>query len=127
MPKNSFTHKPNPWDTTRDSYTKWFANSKLKYFFSKNLKYENLSLWWITNNANKDNTSENKWYRNLKILLNKEKKIDYQKKIFLIIFILKITKNFFRDIIFCFLLKLLFKTRFKKIKKKIVFILQNLI
>ena len=94
MSDNNLVHRTNPWDIARDSYTKWFANSKIKNFFSENIKYKNLSLWWITRNANKDNTVENEWYSRLKILLNKEQKIKYNKKLFFILFIFKFIKNF---------------------------------
>ncbi len=110
--------KKNIWSHTRDSYTDWFAESKLKSFFSKKLSYMNLSLWWITKNADKDNTVENNWYHDLKILLNKEKKIIYDRKLFFFIFTGKLFKNFLRDIIFCLMIKLFFFTRFAKIKKK---------
>ena len=114
--KNLF--EKNSWSYTRDSYTDWFANSKLKIFFSKKLIFKNLSLWWITKNANKDNTVDNEWYHNLKILLNKEKKIFYNRKVFFLLFIAKLFKNFLRDIVFCLMIKLFFFTRFKRIKKK---------
>ena len=113
--KNLF--EKNSWSYTRDSYTDWFANSKLKIFFSKKLIFKNLSLWWITKNANKDNTVDNEWYHNLKILLNKEKKIFYNRKVFFLLFIAKLFKNFLRDIVFCLMIKLFFFTRFKRIKK----------
>ena len=118
MSDNNLVHRTNPWDIARDSYTKWFANSKIKNFFSENIKYKNLSLWWITRNANKDNTVENEWYSSLKILLNKEQKIKYNKKLFFILFILKFIKNFIIDLIFFSLLKILFRTRYKKIERK---------
>lgn len=118
MSDNNLVHRTNPWDIARDSYTKWFANSKIKNFFSENIKYKNLSLWWITRNANKDNTVENEWYSRLKILLNKEQKIKYNKKLFFILFIFKFIKNFIIDLIFFSLLKILLRTRYKKIERK---------
>ena len=52
MSDNNLVHRTNPWDIARDSYTKWFANSKIKNFFSENIKYKNLSLVEIENYLN---------------------------------------------------------------------------
>ena len=36
------------WKKTKKSYLEWLSKTELRTFFSKNLFYENLSLWWLT-------------------------------------------------------------------------------
>lgn len=64
----------NEWNRTRDIYQNWVANTELKDFFYKNIKYDNFSLWWICNLVNKDNELDNSWYINLHNVLSKKKK-----------------------------------------------------
>ena len=65
----------NPWLRTNNLYNNWVANNKLRKFFSKNICYDGLSLWWISRVVSKDNVIENEWYFRLNEYLNKKKNI----------------------------------------------------
>ena len=106
------------WDKTREIYTTWVSNSVLASFFLKNCTYQGFSVWWITNICNKDNTVNYKWYYNLKHFIIDGKKIKYNQFFFFLAFVLRLIKNYLSELIFNFLLKIISKTRFKKINKK---------
>ena len=117
------------WDQTRDLFTDWISNNKVKTFFSKNCVFDGFSLWWITKLCNKDNTYDYKWYYKLKKSLFNNKKTKFNRLTFFLVFTLKLFKNFLRDVIFLILIKLISSTRFKKINKSICFysIMDNLV
>tara|TARA_A100001015_G_C15044050_1_gene742098 strand:- start:5593 stop:7164 length:1572 start_codon:yes stop_codon:yes gene_type:complete len=115
--KDTINKNLKKWDLTRELYTDWVADSKLKEFFTKNCLYEGFSIWWITKICNKNNTSENKWYYDLKENLFEKKNKDFNLYFFLTIFILKFLKNFSRDIVFNSLLKIFSYTRYFKANK----------
>ena len=60
------------WDFTRKSYISWLSNTLLKTIF-KHIKFDDLSLWWVTNLMNKDNRNNIIWYSRLNKKLNNEK------------------------------------------------------
>ena len=62
------------WDYTRKSYIDWLSKTKLRREFTTNIKFGNLSLWWISELMNKDNRNNNKWYFELHKKLNQKKK-----------------------------------------------------
>ena len=103
----------NEWNRTRDIYQNWVANTELKDFFYKNIKYDNFSLWWICNLVNKDNELDNTWYINLHNVLLKKKKI--KKKFNFFINFLKLLKNFFFTLLFNFIIQKLSFTRYLNI------------
>ena len=127
--KASITKNLKKWNQTRDLFTDWVANNKIKPFFSENCVFEGFSLWWITKLCNKDNTYDYKWYYELKKNLFEKKKIKYNRSIFFVVFICKLLKNFMRDIFFLIFIKLFSFTRYKKINKTNCFysILDNLV
>ena len=53
----------------------WLSKTGLRNYFSKNIVFDNLSLWWLTNLIEKDNLNDPLWYNNLHKKLNKEKSI----------------------------------------------------
>ena len=62
------------WDYTRKSYIDWLSKTKLRREFTTNIKFGNLSLWWISELMNKDNRNDNEWYLDLHKKLKKKKK-----------------------------------------------------
>ena len=117
--KGSFKKNYNIWKRTSDLYIEWVANSELRFFFSKKINFENLSLWWVTDICKKDNLLENQWFLDLKknIFENKQKKADKQIY-FNLIFLIKFFKNFIKDLFWYFIIKFLSFTRYKNLKKR---------
>ena len=69
------------WVNTRKAYVNWLTNSILRKKISDEIKFDDLSLWWITSLMDKDNRNDTEWYINLnnpkflKNLIWKAKKI----------------------------------------------------
>lgn len=116
--KDNFKSKYRIWKKTSDLYVDWVASSKLRFFFSENINFESLSLWWATNICRKDNMLGNHWFIDLKQKLFENKKTKYNSFLFILIFFTKFFKNFFFDIIWYSALKFLSFTRFKDIKRR---------
>ena len=98
------------WENTRKIYIEWLQKNNLRIEFSKKIKLENLSLWWLTDLINKDNINEQIWFENLNkkisgITIKKESNYKYYFLLFLKLFkklLVKIIltifiKIFFRD------------------------------
>src|SRR5210317_1526497 len=89
------------WENTRKSFVNWLSECGLRKEFSEKVKFEGLSLWWLTSLLNKDNINEVDWYESLnqKLNLQNKKKFNYKINYFLLIFklirglILKILSN----------------------------------
>ncbi len=96
------------WNKTKKNYLEWLIKNDLKTFFSKNIYYENLSLWWLTKVYEKDALNDHTWFNELNNILNGYHNDQYYKK-----------KNIFSETLKTFL-KLL-KTLFLSIFIKIVF------
>ena len=69
----------NKWDYTRKKYVNWLSETDLRKEFSKKIKFENLSLWWLSDLMSKDNINESEWYIDLNKKLN-HKKNKHQKR-----------------------------------------------
>ena len=93
--KDNFKSKYRIWKITSDLYVDWVASSKLRFFFSENINFESLSLWWATNICRKDNMLGNHWFIDLKQQLFENKKQKYNSFLFILIFFTKFFKNFF--------------------------------
>ena len=65
-------HKEITWESTGNQYVNWLSSSDLRKEFSKNIKYDQLSLWWLTSLIEKDNLNDTTWYKNLFETLKKE-------------------------------------------------------
>ena len=111
-------YKNKDWNFTRNCFLKWLDNNELKKELCKNVRLENLSIWWITRLVDKDIVLDNKWYINLNDKLNK-KKITYNDNFFYLGLILKLLKNFFKNILLISFVKIFFISKKIKIKKKI--------
>ena len=92
-------YKNKDWNYTRNCFLKWLDNNELKKEICKNVRVENLSIWWITRLVDKDIVLDNKWYINLNDKLN-NKKITYNNNFSYLGLITKLLKNFFKNIIF---------------------------
>ena len=57
--------KKKSWEATRKIFINWLSKNQLKKEFSKNLCYDDLSLWWLTNLYEKDNLNYPQWYEYL--------------------------------------------------------------
>lgn len=107
--------KKYSWKLTREIYINWLSDSKLRYVFSKKLKYEDLSLWWISKLMEKDNINETDWFEKLHNVF-RGKKVKIKKSNFLYFFlIIKLIKKFIIKIIFVSLIKILFQEKNKNI------------
>ena len=67
------------WVYTRKSYINWLSKTKLRKEFSEKIKFDDLSLWWVTNLMNKNNRSDTNWYENLNKKLNNKENIELIK------------------------------------------------
>ena len=114
MSKNS----NNSWGKTRKIYINWLSDSELRLEFSKKIKYDNLSLWWLSKLVEKDNENEVEWYENLHKKFNKEKiKLKNNYYIFALL-TKKIFKRFIGKIIFTIFIKVFFKEKKNNLKNK---------
>ena len=100
------------WEKTKFLYLKWLSSNKVKKIFSKKLKYEKLSLWWITNLTLKDSVINNSWYKSLYFKLNYPKKKN--NRFFINFKFLKVFINFFIIIFFSMFCKFVFRKKNKK-------------
>ena len=106
------------WDNTLNAYVNWVANTKLRKYFSEEIKIDNFSLWWVTNICTKDNMLKNQWYYDLKVRLTENKNIKYNKVNFYLIFCTKLLKNFITHFFWFFAIKFLSLSRYKKINRR---------
>jgi len=101
------------WTKTRNLYLNWLSKNKLKNEFFKNIRYENLSVWWITSVVERDNINDSNWYLNLHKRLNGNF-FTITKYKFLY---LKFLRKFFATLIFNFLITFFYKEKFFKYEK----------
>ena len=111
-------YKNKDWNYTRNCFLKWLDNNELKKEICKNVRVENLSIWWITRLVDKDIVLDNKWYINLNDKLN-NKKITYNNNFSYLGLITKLLKNFFKNIIFISFIKIFFSQNNCKIKQNL--------
>jgi len=99
------------WENTRKIYVEWLQKNKLRNVFSKKIKIENLSLWWLTDLVNKDNINEQKWFEDLnKILSGKNIKKESDCKYYFLLF-LKSLKKLLTKIILTAFIKIFFRDK----------------
>ena len=53
------------WENTRKSFVNWLSECGLRKEFSEKVKFEGLSLWWLSDLMGKDNINESDWYIDL--------------------------------------------------------------
>ncbi len=119
--KSSLKNKVLNWEKTGKYYVEWVAKTPLRDYFFKNVNFENFSVWWITNICGKDNVVNNNWYYQLRDILFENEHIVFNKFKFYLIFFIKLIKNFITSLFWCFVIKLIFFTRFNKISRRYCF------
>ena len=97
------------WKRTKDSYLRWLLSTKLKDIFSKNIYYENLSLWWLTRVYEKDALNDNQWFNNLNEKINGINNIEFRKKTNIFFDICKTLFKFLKTIVILFFIKILYQ------------------
>lgn len=103
------------WNKTKKSFLDWLIKSDLKKFFAKNLYYEGLSLWWLTNIYEKDALNNHIWFNDLNKILNNNIKIKpYNNIIF--IEILRLSLKLAKILILLSFVKIFYKNN--NIKKR---------
>jgi len=103
-------YKSKDWNFTRNCFLKWLDNNELKEELCKHIRLENLSIWWMTRLMDKDIVFDNKWYINLNDKLNK-KKNSQNNNFFYLRMIIKLLKNFIKNIFFISFIKIFFKSK----------------
>mgnify|MGYP001436495167 FL=1 len=98
------------WETTRETFIDWLSKNELKKEFAKELCYDDLSLWWLTNLYEKDNVNDTKWFDDLNELLTK-KKIPKNNNIGFILYFLKLTKKLLSSIFFNLFIKIFYSEK----------------
>jgi len=100
------------WLKTNKLYNKWVSKKEIRNFFSENICYEGLSLWWISRIVAKDNVIENDWYIRINKILCGEKS---NHKYNWVIFFLKLCKSFLKNLINLSFFKIIFfyKSKFE--------------
>jgi len=109
----------NNFKKTKKYYLNWLEKTQLRSIFSKNMIFDNFSIWWITKLVDKDNILDNNWYLKLNGILNNQKVEPGNKNVFSnIILIFRLIKKFIAIIIFVTLVKIFFHDKYNsKIKK----------
>ena len=103
------------WEKTSQAYSNWTSKCKLKDFFLENIFIYDFPIWWITDLSNKDNVVYNKWYYQLKKCLYENKKTTFKKYSIYTILFIKIFKNFFKEIIWCVVIKLISHKKYRNV------------
>ena len=83
----------------------------LKKRVCSDIKFNDLSLWWLSNLVNRDNVNNQGWYEDLNKIFN-NKKIKYNYNFLYARFLIKFIKNLVLKFIFTLFIKI-----FLKIKK----------
>ena len=105
------------WVNTRKTYVNWLSKTKLRKEFSDKIKFDDLSLWWITSLMDKDNRNDTEWYINLNKKLNtKEKNLKIGRSYLLLS--IKLIKSFISKLISVFVIKFILSNNFSAPKRK---------
>ena len=98
------------WELTRKNYVNWLSFADLRKKISREIKYDELSIWWISKLMAKDNVNEQIWFKNLNSKLHSKKTIN-EKKINYFFLFLKCILNFFFKIISILMIKIFIKQK----------------
>ena len=104
--------KKNSWEKTQIKYSYWLSNCALKKRICSDIKFNDLSLWWLSNLVNRDNVNNQGWYKDLNKILN-NKKIKYNYNFLYVRFIIEFIKNLILKFISILFIKIFFKTKKK--------------
>jgi hypothetical protein len=98
------------WENTKNKYIFWLSQNDLRKIFSSRIKYDNMSLWWLTKLIDRDFINDNTWYYDLNKTINRIENNDL-KTSFISLF-LNFLKKLTARIFFSFFFKLLIKDTF---------------
>ena len=114
------------WKKTRTAYVNWLAGTPLRLIFSKSIRINEFSLWWITKLVDKNIVTDNKWYYQLNSVLNNEKLV-LKKNFFLFFYLItKLIKKLISNAAATILVKFIYiKTKVNK-RYRIIKIYTNL-
>ena len=107
------------WKKTRTAYVNWLAGTPLRLIFSKSIRINKFSLWWITKLVDKDIILNNAWYHQLNSVLNNEKPIAKRKGTSFPFLIAKVIKKFILVVIANIAAKIFYKNKNEKDSLKI--------
>ena len=105
------------WKKTKTAYVNWLAGTPLRLIFSKSIRINEFSLWWITKLVDKNIITDNKWYYQLNSVLNNEKLV--LKKNFILFFYLitKLIKKLISNVTTTILVKFIYIKKNKSLSK----------
>lgn len=107
------------WEETQKKYLHWLSKCSLKKKVCSEIKFNDLSIWWLTNLVNRDNVNNQKWYKDLHYVLN-NKKIEGNYNFFYFKFFVVLLKNLISKLFFT-----LFINFFLKIKNSTPYYVKN--
>ena len=61
------------WEETQKKYSHWLSKCDLKKRICSEIKFSDLSIWWLTNLVSRDNVNNQKWYKDLHNIFNNRK------------------------------------------------------
>ena len=102
--------KKNSWEETQKKYSHWLSNCVLKKKVCSEIKFYELSLWWLTNLVNRDNVNSQNWYKDLNKILNNKKiegKYNFSYAKFFFVFF----KNLILKLLFTLFIKIFLKMK----------------
>jgi hypothetical protein len=99
------------WKKTKNNYLEWLFKTELKTLFSKNIYYDKLSLWWLTEIYEKDALNNHTWFNDLNKILSGDNKIEPKRKINIFFEIFKTFLKFLKTIILLIFIKILYQER----------------
>ena len=105
------------WKKTRTAYVNWLASTPLRLIFSKSVRINDFSLWWITKLVDKDIITDNRWYYQLNSVLNNEELV-LKKNFFLFFYlIIKLIKKLISNVAATVLVKFIYMKKNKNLSK----------
>ena len=105
------------WKKTRTAYVNWLAGTPLRLIFSKSIRINEFSLWWITKLVDKDIITDNKWYYQLNSVLNNEELV-LKKNFFLFFYLItKLIKKLISNVAATILVKFIYIKKNKNLSK----------
>ena len=107
------------WEETQKKYSHWLSKCILKKRICSDIKFSDLSIWWLTNLVNRDNVNNQIWYKDLHNILN-NKKIEGNYDFLYIKFFVLLLKNLILKLLFT-----LFINFFLKIKNNTIYNVKN--
>ena len=72
------------WENTKNKYIFWLSQNDLRKIFSSRIKYDNMSLWWLTKLIDRDFINDNTWYYNLNKTINRIENDHFKTSFFLL-------------------------------------------